>query len=832
MFLHLDGRYRKTNECNFLEQVEEELTNFVKNSKHNRVLVFPPLASQYRFLIHQLVGNYPALQTVSIGQGKERRTVVYRGERRESSKMEPSASPVQRKFFGRGRARQTKRPDQALYVPGAMRQAKKGQQEGSSRSECLRNKAEDKELGSYCSDGGDSRQMDKHSQPEYHEAKTAKCIDGSITPLSSEEEEISNVPGSSSSEGQFDNVKSRLSTDQELRKSEEKGAVNQTLADVFASDTSLVLQIKDNSLEGQNKNGDINDQGIKEELQCSKTSVRALDTNKKSLKKEEECELSPLENCEESGINTLLEDGCDKNNSESKVPSSLGKDESNVVEDDIELCKKESGHEGVNPKLKMLFIEGIEKCHNVPERVLFKPSCRDYDAGSVIANSDFSSTGENINDKLKESEESCQCSVKENLEGCKEGIMMSDSNRCNFQDTIIQGTHVVGTISSEMSMCLDEAGKTESLNDKTTDGLVNSAEKSEGLGTQLGISEEKHEEEPLATQSQASLDVELNLNPDTNKLQEKLSETCSNKKKKSKKEMSKDGDKKVKSKEKKEKKKKKEKKSEKIAQTENDKETSSESELIKGDKKPMTKELTYEESNSKDTKTRNRVRKEHEFGVIKGDREDDCSPDDDGDDDDWESNYNESGDCLRPDQIEELSRLSGIANPEVQKTQFDFYSFTPKSCELDDDEFGHIVEIYNFSSDLKTQDIMQSLNSFRSKGFDIKWVDDTHALGIFSSSIAAQDAIRLCSTPLMKLRPISQGTPESKKKASNCFENLQPYRERPQTSKLLADRLVTGALGMRSKMTKEERVKEREKLKEAKNRKRQEEQEKAKIWAD
>ena len=559
-----------------------------------------------------------------------------------------------------------------------MRQAKKGQQEGSSRSECLRNKAEDKELpqkvpqlvqgssgvaiidklGSYCSDGSDSRQMAKRSQPEYHEAKTTKCIDGSITPLGSEEEEISNVLGSSSSEGQFDNVKYQLSTDQELRKSEEKGAVNQTLADVFVSDTSLVLQVKDNSLEGQNKNGDINDQSIKKELQyCSKTSVRALDTDKTSVKKEEKCELSSLDNCEESDVNILLEDGCDKNNSEIEVPSSLGKDESNVVEDDVELCKKESRHEGVNPKLKMLFIEGIEKCDNVPERVLLKPSCRDYDAGSVIANSDFSSTGENVTDKLKESEESCQCSVKENLKGSKEGIILSDSNSCNFQDTIMQGTHVVGTISSEMSVCLDEAGKTESLNDKTTDGLVNSAEKSEGLGTQLGISEEKHEEEPLATQSQASLDVELNLNPDTNKLQEKLSETCSNKKKKSKKEKSKNGDKKVKSKEKKEKKKKKEKKSEKIAQTENDKETSSESELIKGDKKPMTKELTYEESNSKDTKTRNRVRKEHEFGVIKGDREDDCSPDDDGDDDDWESNYNESGDCLRPDQIEEVSIL-------------------------------------------------------------------------------------------------------------------------------------------------------------------------------
>lgn len=52
--------------------------------------------------------------------------------------------------------------------------------------------------------------------------------------------------------------------------------------------------------------------------------------------------------------------------------------------------------------------------------------------------------------------------------------------------------------------------------------------------------------------------------------------------------------------------------------------------------------------------------------------------------------------------------------------------------------------------------------------------------------------------------------------AAVLSEFLQPYKERPQTSKLLADRLVTGALGMRSKMTREERVKEREKLKEAK----------------
>lgn len=562
-----------------------------------------------------------------------------------------------------------KRPDQALYVPGAMRQARKGQQEGSSRNECLRNKADDKEvpqkvpqlvqgssgvaidkLGSYCSDGGDSRQMDKCSEPECHEAKTAEFIDGSTTPLDSEVDEISNVPGSSSSEGQFDYMKSQLSTDQKLGKGEEKGAVDQTLPDVFVSDISLVLQIRDNSVEGQNKNSDINDQSIKKELQCSKTSVGALDTNKKSLKKEEvldsECELLSLENCEESGVNTLLQDRRDRSNSESKGPSSLGEKDCNVVEDDVALCKKDSGHEGVNPK--MLFIEGIEKCSNVPGRVLLKPSSLDYDAGSVVA-----STGENVTDKLIESEESFQCPVKENL---KVSIMTSDSNRCNFMDTSIQGAHVVGTIPSEMSMCLDEAEKPESLNNKTTDEVVNSDEKSEGLGTQSGMSEEKHAGEPLVTQGQTSLHVELNLNLDTNELQEKLSETCSNKKKKSKKEKSRDGDKKVKHKEKKEKKKKKEKKSEKIAHTEKDNETSSESEVIKGDKKPMTQELTYEESSRKDTKTCNRVREEGELAAIKGDREDDCSGND-GDDDDWESNYNESGDCLRPDQIEEVSIL-------------------------------------------------------------------------------------------------------------------------------------------------------------------------------
>lgn len=45
---------------------------------------------------------------------------------------------------------------------------------------------------------------------------------------------------------------------------------------------------------------------------------------------------------------------------------------------------------------------------------------------------------------------------------------------------------------------------------------------------------------------------------------------------------------------------------------------------------------------------------------------------------------------------------------------------------------------------------------------------------------------------------------------------LLPYKKRPETSSLVAHNLVTGALGIKSKVTAEQRKKEREKLKEAK----------------
>ena len=77
MVFHFDGRYRSALECKFLEQVEDDLTQFWSICGDKSVLVFPSLSAHYRFLIHQLVGQSSKLQTVSVGQGRERRTVVY-----------------------------------------------------------------------------------------------------------------------------------------------------------------------------------------------------------------------------------------------------------------------------------------------------------------------------------------------------------------------------------------------------------------------------------------------------------------------------------------------------------------------------------------------------------------------------------------------------------------------------------------------------------------------------------------------------------------------------------------------------------------------------------
>ena len=55
------------------------------------------------------------------------------------------------------------------------------------------------------------------------------------------------------------------------------------------------------------------------------------------------------------------------------------------------------------------------------------------------------------------------------------------------------------------------------------------------------------------------------------------------------------------------------------------------------------------------------------------------------------------------------------------------------------DEFAHVIEIYNFPSDFKSSELAEVFSPFKNGGFELKWVDDTHCLGVFSSPLVGMN---------------------------------------------------------------------------------------------
>lgn len=128
----------------------------------------------------------------------------------------------------------------------------------------------------------------------------------------------------------------------------------------------------------------------------------------------------------------------------------------------------------------------------------------------------------------------------------------------------------------------------------------------------------------------------------------------------------------------------------------------------------------------------------------------------------------------------------------IQPLLSDFSEFA--ETQVDHGRFGHIIEVYGFSSTLSTEDLMEPFQKYRDRGFHLQWVDQSHALGIFSSPEDAYAAS--CRThPAMKFRPLSQGSRQSKMLAHDKTVSLQPYKDRPPTDASVAKRMVNRALG-------------------------------------
>ncbi|MBW01768.1 R3H and coiled-coil domain-containing protein 1, partial [Eschrichtius robustus] len=155
------------------------------------------------------------------------------------------------------------------------------------------------------------------------------------------------------------------------------------------------------------------------------------------------------------------------------------------------------------------------------------------------------------------------------------------------------------------------------------------------------------------------------------------------------------------------------------------------------------------------------------------------------------------GSCSEEDDYSELLQeiTDNLTEKEIQveKIHVDTSSFAEELPGEKD--FAHVVEIYDFEPALKTEDLLAAFSEFQEKGFKIQWVDDTHALGVFPCLASAAEALtRDFST--LKIRPLTQGTKQSKLKALQRPKLLRLAKERPQTNTAVARRLVARALGL------------------------------------
>lgn len=102
--------------------------------------------------------------------------------------------------------------------------------------------------------------------------------------------------------------------------------------------------------------------------------------------------------------------------------------------------------------------------------------------------------------------------------------------------------------------------------------------------------------------------------------------------------------------------------------------------------------------------------------------------------DSWDTLYNDEGNRLDAEITQQLSDFKINDKPKYTKDQFTYHTDEP----IMKAEYPHVIEIYDFPPSFKTCDLKAIFNKFQNTEFPIKWVDDTHALGIFSTALAGK----------------------------------------------------------------------------------------------
>nr|XP_041576508.1 R3H and coiled-coil domain-containing protein 1 [Taeniopygia guttata]XP_041576509.1 R3H and coiled-coil domain-containing protein 1 [Taeniopygia guttata] len=150
-------------------------------------------------------------------------------------------------------------------------------------------------------------------------------------------------------------------------------------------------------------------------------------------------------------------------------------------------------------------------------------------------------------------------------------------------------------------------------------------------------------------------------------------------------------------------------------------------------------------------------------------------------------------DCTAELLAEIVGNLT-VKDISIERISVDYSGYG--EAQVSEGDLGHVTEIYDFPSSLKTEDLMEMFSDFHESGFKIQWVDDTHALGIFSSLSTASQALGR-RYPCLRIRPLIHASKQAKLKALQRPKLLQLGKERPQTDTAVARRLVSHALGWR-----------------------------------
>ena len=196
---------------------------------------------------------------------------------------------------------------------------------------------------------------------------------------------------------------------------------------------------------------------------------------------------------------------------------------------------------------------------------------------------------------------------------------------------------------------------------------------------------------------------------------------------------------------------------------------------------------------------------------------------------DWFDMYDDLGEIVNKTEEPKNCVDAGVVE---ESKKIDYYKWEPREVDsLEEDEYAHIIEIYEFPIEFKNENIYGAFREvLGNQEFDLKWVDDTHCIGVFPNAVLAANALKLNSSFFIKTRPISKASAESRRKAQRLVNYLKPYKPRPQTTSFVASKLISASLGMRSLIPKEKLKIEKNKLDTAREKKYKEKELKEAVW--